>query len=160
MGFELLCKPYGTVITLTHSLTQTVHSRQLIQGHQTTSSALLQVSDVELDLSCPVHRPESPDGAPPPPLLASHAGPGSAASPAVAFDRVGAACTLHDSRSTWFLIMSNKGAVISCLAVQSTPIIQPRRDGNSKGWARATVLSLDALARPGTSASSGWPDRR
>jgi hypothetical protein len=47
----------------------------------------------------------------------------SAASAAVAVARVGTACTLPESRSTWFWIMSNPAAVVGSPAIQSTPII-------------------------------------
>ena len=58
----------------------------------------------------------------------------SAASSAVAVERVGTACTLQDSRSTWFWMMSNPAAGVGRPAIQATPIIPPRRDGRGRGW--------------------------
>jgi len=52
----------------------------------------------------------------------------AAASAAVAVARVGTACTLPDSGSTWFSIMSKPPAVVDSPAIQSTPIIPPRRE--------------------------------
>ena len=47
----------------------------------------------------------------------------AAASAAVTVERVGTACTLPDSRSTWFWIMSQPAAIVGGPATQSTPII-------------------------------------
>ena len=71
----------------------------------------------------------------------------AAASAAVAVERVGTACTLPDSRSTWFWIMSKPAAVVGSPAIQSTPIIPPRRDGSGRGWMRPRGPPCSALVR-------------
>jgi hypothetical protein len=71
----------------------------------------------------------------------------AAASAAVAVARVGTAWTLPDKRSTWFWIMSNPAAVVGNPAIQSTPIIPPRRDGSGSGWRRPRGPPCSALVR-------------
>jgi hypothetical protein len=66
----------------------------------------------------------------------------SAASAAVAVARVGTACTLPDSRSTWFCIMSNPPAVVGSSAIQSTPFIPTRRAGRGRGWTPCSAFIL------------------
>jgi hypothetical protein len=46
----------------------------------------------------------------------------AAASTAVSGARVGTVCTLPESMSTWFWIMSKPAAVVGSPAIQSTPI--------------------------------------
>jgi hypothetical protein len=46
----------------------------------------------------------------------------AAASTAVSVARVGTVCTLPESMSTWFWIMSKPAAVVGSPAIQSTPI--------------------------------------
>ena len=78
----------------------------------------------------------------------------AAASVAVAVERDGTACTLPDSRSTWFWIMSKPAAVVGSPAIQSTPIIPPRRDGSGRGWRspRGPPCSTLCAGTSGTSA--------
>jgi hypothetical protein len=71
----------------------------------------------------------------------------AAASAAVAVARVGTACTLPDRRSTWFWILSNPAAVVGNPAIQSTPIIPPRRDGSGNGWRSPRGPPCSALVR-------------
>ena len=77
----------------------------------------------------------------------------TAASVAVAVERVGTACTLPDSRSTWFWIMSKPAAVVGSPAIQSTPINPPRRDGSGRGWRSPVAEHL--CAQPAAGGGAG-----
>ena len=65
----------------------------------------------------------------------------------IAVERVGTACTLPDSRSAWFWIMSKPAEVVGSPAIQSTPIIPPRRDGSGRGWRSPRGPRCSALVR-------------
>ena len=53
---------------------------------------------------------------------------------AASVERAGTACTLPDSSSTWVWVVSKPEAVVGSPAIQSIPIIPPRRDGRGKRW--------------------------
>ena len=71
----------------------------------------------------------------------------TAASVAVAVKRVGTACTLPDSRWTWFWIMSKAADVVGSPAILSTPIIPPRCPGGGRGWRSPRGPPCSALVR-------------
>jgi hypothetical protein len=91
----------------------------------------------------------------------------AAASAAVAAARVGTACTLPESRSTWFWIMSNPASVVGSPAMQSSPIIPPRREGSGRGWRSPRGPQCSALVRwhvwqdrTCSATSTSWPTQK
>ena len=71
----------------------------------------------------------------------------AAASFTGAVEGVWTACTLPESRSTWFWITSKPATVVGRRAIQSIPIIPPRRNGSGRGWRSLRWPPRSALVR-------------
>ncbi len=74
---------------------------------------------------------------------------------------------MPESRSTWFWIMSNPPAVVGSQAIQSTPIIPPRREGSGRGWRSPRGPQCLALVcwhvwqdRTYSATSTSWPTQK